>query len=41
MYELGKRKIDNPPPPTPPSDPNDDWLSDTGANISEDGTPWE
>jgi replicative DNA helicase len=39
MYELGKKTLDHPIPPS--VDPNDDWLSDTGANISEDSTPWE
>jgi hypothetical protein len=36
MYQLGKNIANQ----TNTSD-DDDWLNDTGANITEDGTPWE
>jgi replicative DNA helicase len=36
MYELGKSVINK---DVPPSD--DDWLNDTGANITDSSNPWE
>lgn len=37
MYELGKSVMNRDMPP-----PDNDWLNDTGANITDDGSnPWE
>ncbi len=37
MYNLGKINLQN----TEKKSEDDDWMSDTGANITEDNTPWE